>query len=114
MSYDAALAARIRKVLASRKDVVEREMFGGIAFMVRGHMAVGIIGEDLMARVGPEAYEASLELPGARPMDFTGRPMKGYLYVAPEGVATLAELAGWVKRCTSFVESLPAKKNKKR
>jgi TfoX/Sxy family transcriptional regulator of competence genes len=109
MAYDTVLAERIRTDLASRPDVVERKMFGGIAFMVSGNMAVGVIGEDLMVRVGPDAHEAALAEPHARPMDFSGRPMVGYVYVAPPGVADDDDLRAWVERGAAFAGTLPAK-----
>lgn len=109
MAFDEALAARLRAQLAARQDVGEKRMFGGLAFMVRGHMCLGIREDTLMARVGSDAYEAALREHGARPMDFTGKPMKGYVYVAPAGLAEAQQLAGWVARCLAFNDSLPAK-----
>ena len=109
MAYNEKLAARVRKALARRKGVSERKMFGGIAFMVGGNMCCGVIQDDLMVRVGPEAYERALALPGARPMDFTGRPMKGMVYVGQAGHRTDAALASWVKRGADYAASLPAK-----
>ncbi len=78
MPYDEGLAERIRGILDNRRDVSERRMFGGIAFMIRGHMSVGIVKDDLMVRVGPETYDNLVRQPHSRPMDFTGRPMKGF------------------------------------
>ena len=109
MAYDEGLAERLREVFHARRDVTEKKMFGGIAFMVGGHMTVGIVGDLLMARVGPEQYERALALPHVREMDFTGRPMKGYVYVAPEGLDSQAELEAWVERCTTHVRTLPRK-----
>jgi len=109
MAYDAALADRIRAVLAARDDVTERKMFGGVAFMVGGHMCCGISGEDLMVRLGEDAADAALDEPGARPMDFTGRPMKGYAFVGPEGTAADEALHDWVSRTLAFVDTLPPK-----
>lgn len=85
-------------------------MFGGIAFMVHGHMTVGINDGTLMARVGPGAHEASLGRPHVRPMDFTGKPMRGYVYVDAPGIASDASLRGWVTRCLAFVDTLPPKR----
>jgi hypothetical protein len=84
-------------------------MFGGLAFMVRGHMAVGIVKSSLMVRTAPDDYETLLAEPHARPMDFTGRPMKGFLYVDPAGVASAPALARWVARGVAFADSKPAK-----
>lgn len=84
-------------------------MFGGLAFMVNGHMCCGIVGENLVVRVGAEAYERALSQPHARAMDFTGRPMKGFVYVGPSGYRTAADLRKWVRKGLRFVSSLPAK-----
>ena len=109
MAYDEKLAARVRAVFQSEPGYTERKMFGGICFMVGSNMAVGVTGSDLMVRPGPDDFEAALMLPHARPMDFTGRPMKGFVYVGPEGIATEAALAEWVERGASYARSLPAK-----
>src|SRR5262245_20481363 len=98
MAYDAALAERIRGAIRGRKGVTEREMFGGVAFMLGGNMFIGVVKDDLMVRVGPEAHEAARALPHSRPMDFAGRPMKGYVYVAAAGCSTEREVATWVER----------------
>jgi TfoX/Sxy family transcriptional regulator of competence genes len=84
-------------------------MFGGLAFMVRGNMCCGVVGEELMVRVGADGHADALAAPHARPMDFTGRPMKGMVYVAREGVAADADLRGWVERGAAHARSLPAK-----
>lgn len=110
MAYDEQLAERIRAILAAeRDDVRERKMFGGIAFMAGGHMCVGVIGEDLMARLGEDGADAALDEPHTRPMDFTGRPMKNMVYVEPAGTATDAALRDWIRRALAFVETLPPK-----
>ncbi len=110
MPYDEALVKRVRTAMASRTDVSEKRMFGGIAFMVSGHMACGVAGEELMVRVGPGAYEEALRLPHAQEMRFTGRPMRGFVMVRPEGVATAKAVAPWVERCLAFVSTLPPKR----
>jgi len=110
MAYDEGLAERIRGLLDERSDVVEKQMFGGIAFMVRGHMSVGIVKDDLMVRVGADAHDELVRRPHARPMDFTRRPMKGFLYVAPEGIESDADLERWVGYGVAHATSLPAKK----
>src|SRR5680860_28739 len=102
MAYDETLAERIRDVLAARESVGERKMFGGIAFMVGGNMAVGVIGDDLMVRLDPADTEQALAEPHVRPMDFTGKPMNGMIYVDSAGTATGQDLAG-------FAASLPPK-----
>jgi TfoX/Sxy family transcriptional regulator of competence genes len=114
MSYDEKLADRIRRALGPRDDVEERKMFGGLAFLRDGRMFCGIANNDLMVRVGPEGYEAALAKPHVRPMDFTGRPLKGYVYVAPAGRRTDAALRVWVNLSASFVGTLPARAPKKR
>lgn len=109
MAYDEGLAERLRDALQGRAEITERKMFGGLAFMARGHICVGILGEVLMARVGPAAYEQALALPHVRPMDFTGKPMQGYVFVDPPGIAEDGDLAAWVDRCHGFVQTLPPK-----
>src|SRR5262245_39269033 len=106
MAYDQALAARVRAALRGRTDIMEKEMFGGVAFLVAGKMACGIIGRDLMVRVGPPAWQAALAEPHARPMDFTGKPMNGYVYVAPGGLQADHALGAWIARGVAFVETL--------
>jgi hypothetical protein len=96
MAYDERLAGRIRRVLAGRRDVAEKRMFGGLAFLVGGKMACGVLGRDLVVRVGPDRHEAALARPGARPMDFTGRPLRGFIYVGPAGTRTAAALRRWI------------------
>ncbi|MFI5300709.1 MAG: TfoX/Sxy family protein [Polyangiales bacterium] len=102
MSYDENLAERVRGLLASRTDVVEKRMFGGLCFMVNGAMCCGLTKTDFMVRVGPDQYDAALAEPDARPMDFTGRPLKGMVYVAEEALDTQSRLARWVQRGVDF------------
>lgn len=109
MAYDEGLAQRLREQFVNHRGMAEKKMFGGLAFMYRGHMLVGIIGDVLMARVGPEQYARTLKLAHARPMDFTGKPMKGYVYVDPPGFSSDANLTKWVRLCLGFNTSLPAK-----
>ena len=108
MAYDEQLAERVREVLAPLPGVVERKMFGGLAFMVDGHMCCGIVGDELMLRLGIDGAEDALERAHVRPMDFTGRPMAGMVFVSSEGLRGAA-LAGWVERSTGFVRTLPPK-----
>jgi TfoX/Sxy family transcriptional regulator of competence genes len=105
VSYDEKLAVRIRSMLSMRDDVVEKKMLGGLCFMVGGAMCCGLTKTDFMVRVGPAQYEEALARPHARPMDFTGRPLKGMVYVAPEGLRTEAALAGWIQRGLAFVSN---------
>ena len=109
MAFDEGLAERIRELLRDRRGVDERRMFGGLAFMLDGHVFVGILGDTLMARVGPDSYAKALAQKYVREMDFTGRPMKCYVFVAPEGFESDAALEGWIGRCAKFVQTLPAK-----
>ena len=109
MPFDEGVAQRLREVFADRTDVVEKKMFGGIAFMVSGNMCCGVIGDELMARVGPEQYTKVLKEPYVREMDFTGKPMKGFVYVGVHGFATDADLESWVGCCEQFVSKLPPK-----
>jgi TfoX/Sxy family transcriptional regulator of competence genes len=114
MAYDEKLADRIRQALGPDDDIEERKMFGGLAFLRAGRMFVGIAGDDLMVRVGPDRYEESLRKPHARPMDFTGRPMRGYVFVAPAGRRTDSTLRAWVTLGARFVATLPVKKPRAR
>jgi TfoX/Sxy family transcriptional regulator of competence genes len=107
VSYDERLATRVRSVLGDRARVTERRMFGGLAFMVSGHMACGIVGEDLMVRVGPARYEKALARRHARPMDFTGKALRGMIYVGPAGLRSRAVLSGWIQLALELVRSLP-------
>ena len=109
MAYDEALADRIREVLSARSDVSERKMFGGVAFMVAGNMACGVLGEDLIVRLGEEEGEKALAEDGVRPFDFTGRPMRTTVYVSPERTADEEGLAEWVEAGADYAASLPPK-----
>lgn len=109
MAYDEGLAERIRDVLSDRHDVVEKKMFGGLCFMVSGHMTIGVSGDELMVRVGKEHYDEAMAQPHAREMDFTGRSLKGFVYVGTDGFANDGDLAGWVGRGLRNTEALPPK-----
>lgn len=109
MAYDLKLAGRVREALGRRDDIEERAMFGGLAFMTRGHMCCGIVKDKLMVRVDPAACDRLLGEPGAAPMDFTGRPMRGFLYVTAPGIATPSGLRTWVSRALEFADSRPPK-----
>jgi TfoX/Sxy family transcriptional regulator of competence genes len=114
MAYDEKLAERIRTIISGRPDVEERRMFGGVAFMVRGHMSCGVVGPTLMVRHSPEDAEHLLREPHARPMDFTGRPMRGFLYVDPAGTRTASALGTWIQRATAWAAAQPSKAPGKR
>ena len=113
MAYSDTLAERVRHLLSAERPVSERQMFGGLAFMLRGHMYCGIQGERLMARVGPELYNEALKWPHARPMDFTGKPIRGFLYVQPPGLKTAAQLRRWISASVAYVRSVPPKNTRK-
>jgi TfoX/Sxy family transcriptional regulator of competence genes len=112
MAFDEGLAQRVRETLEGRSAISERRMFGGLAFLLDGKMFVGISGSKLMARVGSERYQDALTLPHVREMNFTGKPMSGYVYIEPVGLADDEDLKAWVSWCASYVERLPAKKAK--
>jgi TfoX/Sxy family transcriptional regulator of competence genes len=109
MPYDDKLATRVRALLSRRKGVSERAMFGGLAFMLNGNMCCGVVGDTLMLRLGEAGAARALGEKHARPMDFTGRPLKSMVYVAPAGLRTEAALRGWVDRAVAFARTLPAK-----
>ncbi|MBX3587927.1 MAG: TfoX/Sxy family protein [Ramlibacter sp.] len=112
MAFDEGLAQRVREALGPQSGITERRMFGGLAFLLDGKMFVGISGEKLMARVGAQHYADALALPHVREMTFTGRPLKGYVYIDPPGLVEDDALAAWVTWCASHVAALPAKKPK--
>lgn len=96
MAYDERLANRIRRAFGSEKAITERQMFGGLAFLWRGRMCCGIVGSDLMVRVPLDDFDALLRKPHVRPMDFTGKALKGFVYVAPAGFRTATALRTWL------------------
>lgn len=110
MAYDEGLAQRIREHLQGTRNIEEKKMFGGLCFMVSRHMCCGIIKDKLMARVGPDNYEKLLKIAHAKKMDFTGKPMKGMIYVEPEGLQSEKELEFWVNKSLDFISTLPSKK----
>lgn len=109
MAVDVKLVGRIRDVLSPRTDVEEKRMFGGVAFMVSGHMCCGPLESDLMVRVGPDQYETALKRKHATTMEFTGKPMRGFVTVNAEGLKTKRDLTRWIEMGLKFVESLPPK-----
>jgi hypothetical protein len=113
VAFDENLAERVRDAMGVEPGLTERKMFGGIAFMLEGHMFCGIVGDDLMLRLGAEGADAALERPHVRPMDFTGRPMTGMVFVAPEGLRGAA-LGRWIDQATAFVRTLPRKSAQQR
>ncbi len=109
MAYSEELAARVGEVLQEEGDLDERKMFGGLAFMVKGHMCCGVVGDDLMLRLGAEGAAAALADKHVRPMDFTGRPMKAYVFVAAAGIKTEQSLRTRLQPALDFVATLPPK-----
>jgi TfoX/Sxy family transcriptional regulator of competence genes len=109
MPFDETLAERLRPLLRGKYSVRERKMFGGLAFMVNGYMCCGIVGRDLVVRTGPDGFEQALCQPHARPMDFTGRPMKGFVYVDPAGYRSDRNLKKWTRCGLDFVLGQPPK-----
>ncbi len=109
MALDAELVQRVRRALAGQTGVGERRMFGGVCFTIGGHMACGVQGGELVVRVGPEHHASALAERHARPMDFTGKPMKGFVYVAPAGFSDARQLRKWLRRGVRFARSLPPK-----
>lgn len=108
MAYDLELAERIRAQLQGI-PFVEKKMFGGIGFLIGGNMSCGVYKDDLIVRVEPEKHDALLKKPHAKPFDITGRPMKGWLLVEPDGVRMNKQLAAWIKESVEFTSSLPPK-----
>ena len=109
MAFSEELAGRIRQGLARRKGIEAKKMFGGIGFLLNGNMLVGVWKDSLIVRLGPEEGGEALKEPHVSEFDITGRAMKGWVLVAPEGVEADDELSGWVQRAVKFVGKLPAK-----
>lgn len=109
MAFDESLAARIRDVLARRKNIEEKKMFGCVCFMLDGNALAGVWKDRLIARLGPDEGEAALVEPHVRAFDITGRPMRNWVAVEPEGVEDDDQLRAWIERATKFVRMLPKK-----
>lgn len=109
MAYDEGLAERIREELSDVPAVTEKKMFGGLSFLVQGNMACGVIGTEMVVRVGQEQYKEAMLRPHSREMDFTGRSMKGWVYVGEAGYESDGDLAEWVQMGVGYALSLPAK-----
>jgi TfoX/Sxy family transcriptional regulator of competence genes len=109
MAFSEELAERIRRGLARRKGVEEKKMFGGVGFLLNGNLLVGVWKDSLIVRLGPDEGEGALREPHVKEFDITGRPMKGWVLVEPEGVRHDDQLKGWIQRAVKFVGKLPAK-----
>ena len=109
MSYDKGLAERVREILWDNRGFTEKTMFGGICFLVYGNMACGVLDDNLIIRVGPDGYQNALDRPHTGIFDFTGRPMKGWVVVKPEGYESDHKLQKWVREGKEFALSLSAK-----
>ena len=109
MAFSESLAERIRSALAGNRGVSEKKMFGGIGFLLNGNLLVGVWKSSLIARLGPQAAETALAEDCVRPFDITGKPMKRWVLIEPEGIETDEQLKGWIERAINFVASLPRK-----
>ena len=109
MAFSEALAERIRQRLARRKNVEEKKMFGGVGFLLHGNMLVGVWKDSLVVRLGEKEGEEALKEPHAKEFDITGRPMRNWVLVGPEGVQDDEQLSAWIQRAVKFVGALPAK-----
>ena len=112
MPFDESLAARIRNALARKKNIEEKKMFGGIGYLLNGNMLVGVWKTSLIVRLGPDAYDDALLEPHVREFDITGKPMKGWVMVEPDGIEDDSQLADWIQKATDFVGTLPKKTGK--
>ena len=114
MAYDRRLADRIREILVDQPQVEEKEMMGGVAFMVNDKMCVGVIKDEMMARIGPDAFDEAIEKHGCRPMDFTKKPMKGWVFISAEAIDRVKDLEYWIGLELDYnLVSKPEKKKKK-
>lgn len=113
MPYSESIADRIREALMHIDDLEEKHMFGGVCFMVNGKMCIGVVKDDMMCRIDPAAEADALERTGARPMDFTGRPMKGYIYVDDTGMKKKSDFQHWINLCLEYNTRAKASKKKK-
>lgn len=113
MAYDEKLADRIREILVDQPKVEEKQMMGGVAFMVDNKMCVGVIKDEMMARIGPDAFDEAVEKNGCRPMDFTKKPMKGWVFIGPDGIDNVKDLTYWIELALDFNQKAKSSKKKK-
>ena len=109
MAYDEGLAERVRELLAGKRGISEKKMFGGLCFLLHGNMVVGISKNELMVRYDRGDHDAVMRMKHVRPMDFTKKPMKGFAFVGPKGFDSDADLQRWIDRCLDYVSTLPKK-----
>jgi len=112
MAYNEKLANRVREFLYGKRNVEEKKMMGGLTFMVNDKMCVGILNNDLMARIDPGVYDSALKRNGCREMDFTGRPMRGFVFVGPEGTKSKKDLEYWTNLALDFNKKAKSPKKK--
>lgn len=106
MVYNEKLAVLIRDMIKGKRSITEKKMFGGLAFMLNGKMFCGIVKDDLMVRTGPKNYKMALSKPHSRPMDFSGKPLKGFVFVEPQGYKTAQAISGWITLGLDYVSKL--------
>lgn len=114
MAYSQKLTNRVRTILVAHPKVEEKKMMGGLTFMVNNKMCVGILRDDLMARIDPAVYESALEKRGCREMDFTGRPMKGFVFISPDGTKTKGDLNYWIGLALEYNKFAKSSRKRKR
>lgn len=117
MAFNEKLSDRIREALSDFPNVEEKYMFGGVCYMLNGKMCIGVVKDEMMCRIGPEAYEGALEKPGCREMVFTGKPMKGYVFVSAEGMKSKKQFDYWISLSVAFnstARSSPKRRSKPR
>ena len=114
MPFDEKLNDRIREAIAHLPKVEEKLMFGGTCYMLNGKMCMGVLKDEMMCRINPDVYEDALQRDGCREMDFTGRPMKGYVFVSNEGMKTKKDFDYWIKLCLEFNSKAKSSKKKKK
>ncbi len=112
MPFNEKLSDRIREALVSAPQVEEKYMFGGVCYMVNGKMCVGVVGDEMMCRIDPDREQEVLSKTGCRPMDFTGRPMKGYFFIDETGMKKKADFDYWIGLCLDFNGKAKASKKK--
>jgi TfoX N-terminal domain len=109
MAFSESLAQRVRQVVARRRGISEKKLFGGVGFLLNGNMLVGVWKTSLIVRLAPDEAVSALKEPNIVPFDITGRPMKGWVMVEPDGIETDEQLTDWIRRCEAFVSTLPRK-----